>query len=142
MTATHREKYFRENDGVCENCGAGDIHVHHRDGDATNDAAENLVGLCASCHRKVHHGARDSEFLSELIDDVGEFTGDAFDASEYEGVPENATVTVKETCPGQKYYYWQWRDGDRVRSEYIEPVSDSARVIAGEAAAQSSLAEW
>lgn len=142
MTATHREKYLRSNDSVCENCGAGDIHVHHRDGDATNDVLENLVGLCASCHRKVHHGARDSELLSQLIDEVGQFPDDAFDAAEHESVPEHASVTVKETQPGQKYYYWQWRDGDRIRSQYIEPVSDSVRVVAGEPVSQTSLTEW
>ena len=41
-----------------------------------------------------------------------------------EDVPAGAYVTVKETKPGYKYYYWQWRDGDSWKNEYIGPVED------------------
>lgn len=36
-------------------------------------------------------------------------------------VPSNASVTVK-TINGNRYRYWQWRDGEKIRSKYIEPV--------------------
>lgn len=40
-------------------------------------------------------------------------------------VPAKATITIKE-INDNRYYYWQWRDGDRVRSRYKGPVgSDS-----------------
>jgi hypothetical protein len=41
---------------------------------------------------------------------------------EYEDVPASAYVTVKETKPGYRYFYWQWRDGDAWKNEYIGPV--------------------
>lgn len=37
-------------------------------------------------------------------------------------VPPNATITVKE-IKGNRYYYWQWRDGDKIRSKYKGPVT-------------------
>ena len=37
-------------------------------------------------------------------------------------VPSKATITIKE-INDNRYYYWQWRDGDRVRSKYKGPVN-------------------
>ena len=37
-------------------------------------------------------------------------------------VPSKATITIKE-INGNRYYYWQWRDGDRVKSKYKGPVN-------------------
>ena len=34
-------------------------------------------------------------------------------------VPETATVSVTE-IGGTEYYYYQWRDGDRIRSKTVE----------------------
>ena len=36
-------------------------------------------------------------------------------------VPSKATITIKE-INDNRYYYWQWRDGDRVTSKYKGPV--------------------
>ena len=36
-------------------------------------------------------------------------------------VPSKATVTIKE-INDNRYYYWQWRDGDKVKSKYKGPV--------------------
>jgi len=38
-----------------------------------------------------------------------------------EGVPPKATRVVKK-INGNRYYYWQWRDGDSVMSKYDSPV--------------------
>lgn len=43
----------------CEECGFVPKHlrqldVHHKDGDHSNNAPENLTTLCANCHRLVH----------------------------------------------------------------------------------------
>jgi hypothetical protein len=38
-----------------------------------------------------------------------------------EGVPSKATITVKE-INDNRYYYWQWREGDTVKSKYKGPV--------------------
>ena len=37
-------------------------------------------------------------------------------------VPAKATITIKE-INGNRYYYWQWRDGDKIRSQYKSPVN-------------------
>ena len=37
-------------------------------------------------------------------------------------VPTKATITVKE-INDNRYYYWQWRDGDKIRSQYKSPVN-------------------
>ncbi|MDS0300900.1 hypothetical protein NDI76_19305 [Halogeometricum sp. S1BR25-6] len=41
-----------------------------------------------------------------------------------EGVPGKATLTKKK-INGNEYWYWQWRDGDKIRSQYKEPVDNS-----------------
>jgi len=37
-------------------------------------------------------------------------------------VPSKATITIKE-INDNRYYYWQWREGDRVKSKYKGPVN-------------------
>ncbi|WP_302082902.1 hypothetical protein [Salinibaculum rarum] len=37
-------------------------------------------------------------------------------------VPAKATITIKQ-INGNRYYYWQWREGDKVTSKYKGPVS-------------------
>lgn len=39
-----------------------------------------------------------------------------------EGVPSKATLTIKE-INDNRYYYWQWREGDTIKSKYKGPVS-------------------
>jgi 5-methylcytosine-specific restriction endonuclease McrA len=39
----------------CEFCGTTEqLNLHHVDGDRKNEARENLMTLCASCHTKLH----------------------------------------------------------------------------------------
>jgi len=38
-------------------------------------------------------------------------------------VPAGASVTVKE-INDNRYRYWQWRDGDKIRSQYIGPAEE------------------
>jgi hypothetical protein len=37
-------------------------------------------------------------------------------------VPSKATITIKE-INDNRYYYWQWREGDKVKSKYKSPVN-------------------
>ena len=37
-------------------------------------------------------------------------------------VPAGASVTVKE-INDNRYRYWQWRDGEKIKSKYIGPVN-------------------
>ena len=40
---------------ACEACGSCVLlGLHHKDGDRTNNSAENLMTLCASCHTRWH----------------------------------------------------------------------------------------
>jgi hypothetical protein len=36
--------------------------------------------------------------------------------------PSRATLTTKK-INGNQYYYWQWREGKKIKSEYIRPVN-------------------
>lgn len=36
-------------------------------------------------------------------------------------VPSKATITIKE-INDNRYYYWQWREGEKIRSKYKSPV--------------------
>lgn len=44
------------------------------------------------------------------------------DAVEDCEAPARATLTTKE-INGNQYYYWQWSEGEKTRSEYIAPVN-------------------
>lgn len=35
--------------------------------------------------------------------------------------PASATLTIKEINEN-RYYYWQWRESEKIKSEYIQPV--------------------
>nr|WP_176705328.1 hypothetical protein [Halobacterium sp. GN101] len=37
-------------------------------------------------------------------------------------VPAKATITIKE-INDNRYYYWQWREGEKIRSQYKRPVN-------------------
>lgn len=37
-------------------------------------------------------------------------------------VPSKATITIKD-INNNRYYYWQWREGDKVTSKYKGPVN-------------------
>jgi hypothetical protein len=37
-------------------------------------------------------------------------------------VPSKATITIKEINEN-RYYYWQWREGDKIKSKYKGPVN-------------------
>ncbi|RCU44298.1 hypothetical protein DU504_16085 [Haloplanus salinus] len=65
----------------------------------------------------------DEEDLKEL--DEREISTDPDD---YEDVPTNSAYitvkTTKETADkSYRYFYWQWREGDSWKNEYIAPVN-------------------
>jgi hypothetical protein len=64
----------------------------------------------------------DEEELEELSErDI------STDPEDYSDVPSGAYITVKTTKKtndeNYRYYYWQWREGDSWKNEYIAPVN-------------------
>ena len=64
----------------------------------------------------------DEEDLEELSErDI------STDPEDYSDVPGGAYITVKTTKEtgdkSYRYFYWQWREGDSWKNEYIAPVN-------------------
>ncbi len=52
-----RERVFERDGWRCQHCGClSELQVHHIRARSLlgNDAEENLIALCAQCHRQVH----------------------------------------------------------------------------------------
>jgi hypothetical protein len=69
-------------------------------------------------HRRVGPASERSPETDETDEPDEEVTDDS---DRPDGVPGKATVTTK-TINDNRYYYWQWRDGDQVKSKYKGPV--------------------
>jgi 5-methylcytosine-specific restriction endonuclease McrA len=53
-----RKQVLRRDAWRCQDCGsAGDLHVHHLEKRSKlgDDASDNLITLCATCHRRRHY---------------------------------------------------------------------------------------
>ncbi|GAA0540728.1 hypothetical protein GCM10008994_14760 [Halorubrum ejinorense] len=64
------------------------------------------------------HKAREGPIEEESDDDESEERRDDLP----DDVPSKATITIKE-INDNRYYYWQWRDGQKIRSQYKGPVN-------------------
>lgn len=90
-------------------------HLDSASPDLLRDVARYAERLAD--HKEREARLKEADEDSTVPEDVaGEDTPD--------GVPANATITVKE-IKGNRYYYWQWRDGDKIRSKYKGPVNQS-----------------
>lgn len=69
------------------------------------------------------------EFQEETIE-APEDAPDEWEQDEWDEVreqadaPAKATLTTKE-IDGRQYYYYQWREGHTIKSEYVSPVHPS-----------------
>ena len=79
---------------------------------------EDLRRIAEYATALAEHQERESR-LSERNDEEAEHDGP--ELAPPEGVPSKATVTTK-TINDNRYYYWQWREGDKIKSQYIGPV--------------------
>jgi hypothetical protein len=77
---------------------------------------------------QLQHVSRYAEELAEHkareVRTEGESNDDETDeqpADIPDDVPSKATITIKE-INDNRYYYWQWRDGETVTSKYKGPV--------------------
>ena len=71
--------------------------------------------------------ARYAESLAEYREREGQLEGDDESSDDApddrpEEVPASASVTIKE-INDNRYRYWQWRDGDKIKSKYIGPAN-------------------
>ena len=55
---SYRSKAFRNKETTCEKCERElpkpILHIHHKDGDRTNNEIQNLEVLCPTCHELQH----------------------------------------------------------------------------------------
>ena len=78
---------------------------------------DQLQDVARYAEALAEHKAREVRLEEESDDDeIDERPVDLPD-----DVPSKATITIKE-INDNRYYYWQWRDGERVRSKYKGPV--------------------
>ena len=101
-----------------------DVEALEQDGhDAHEDAiaaVNELATLLESDDRVEDQNSVDtSEEWADNEDDWVEKVADAYEQAE---IPRSkGTVTVK-SIDGREYYYLQWREGDKARSQYVAPV--------------------
>lgn len=59
----------------------------------------------------------------EWDDDADEWEDALEDAFEKAEIPRSKGTLTTKTIDGRDYYYLQWREGDKVKSQYVAPVS-------------------
>lgn len=94
---------------------------------------ETLRTIAEFADRLAQHKAREmeQELQDRAVDEPEEapedWDQDAWDdrldeVRDVKDVPAKATLTTK-TIDNRDYYYYQWREGDKIKSEYVAPVS-------------------
>lgn len=88
----------------CDRCGRSNIslHIHHKDENPFNNRIENLLVLCAHCHRKAHG------LIEEGVIDEDEFEVDMYDVDE-EAIPfgDDSSLIKVELTPEQEERFTQ-----------------------------------
>ena len=87
--------------------------------DTLNEASpEQLRDVARYAEGLAEHKEREARLEEESAEeDIEERPDDLPD-----DVPSKATITIKE-INDNRYYYWQWREGDTVTSKYKGPVN-------------------
>ncbi len=79
---------------------------------------DDLQDVARYAEALAEHKAREDHLKEESDDDKMDDRPDDLP----EDVPTKATITIKE-INDNRYYYWQWREGDKVKSKYRGPVN-------------------
>ncbi len=67
-----RDKVLLRDGNACAICsGTEMLHIHHSDGDNTNDEPENLITLCSYCHARVHRELAKAGGRSRVMQVIG-----------------------------------------------------------------------
>jgi hypothetical protein len=81
---------------------------------------DQLQDIARYAEELAEHKAREARLEEQSDEDeIDERLDDLPD-----DVPSKATITIKE-INDNRYYYWQWRDGEKIKSKYKEPVNQS-----------------
>lgn len=79
---------------------------------------DQLRQVARYAEKLAEHKARDARLEEDSEgDDIDDKLDDLPD-----DVPSKATITIKE-INNNRYYYWQWREGNTITSKYKGPVS-------------------
>jgi len=79
---------------------------------------DQLQQVARYAEELAEHKAREARLEEEAAEDeIDERPDDLPD-----DVPSKATITIKE-INDNRYYYWQWREGEKVTSKYKGPVN-------------------
>ncbi|NHN61632.1 MULTISPECIES: hypothetical protein [Halorussus] len=93
---------------------------------------EHLRHIASYAEELAEHREREARLAAEAgadeagADEAGADEAEADEVGEEpedlpDDVPSRATITIKE-INDNRYYYWQWREGDTVTSKYKGPV--------------------
>jgi hypothetical protein len=79
---------------------------------------DQLQHVARYAEKLAEHKSREARLGEESeVDEIDERLDDLPNE-----VPSKATITIKE-INDNRYYYWQWRDGEKIRSKYKGPVN-------------------
>jgi hypothetical protein len=79
---------------------------------------EQLQHVARYAEELAEHKAREARLEEDSAEDKIDERPDDLP----EDVPSKATITIKE-INDNRYYYWQWREGDKIKSKYKSPVN-------------------
>jgi hypothetical protein len=79
---------------------------------------DKLQHVAQYAEELAEHKAREHRLEEESDDDESSERSEDFP----DDVPSKATITIKE-INDNRYYYWQWRESDKVKSKYKSPVN-------------------
>jgi hypothetical protein len=81
-------------------------------------SSEQLQHVVRYAEELAEHKAREARLEKDSTEDEIEERSDDLP----DDVPAKATITIKE-INDNRYYYWQWREGDKIKSQYKGPVN-------------------
>ena len=84
ISQTTRDRIHRKYKNKCQWCGKGKlIHIHHIDLNPGNNSDDNLILLCANCHKKFHRLNKDQRSWEAAIRVNGGITKDIVGLRKY-----------------------------------------------------------
>jgi hypothetical protein len=81
-------------------------------------STDQLQHVARYAEKLAEHKAREARLEDESDEDKVNDRPDDLP----EDVPLKATITIKE-INDNRYYYWQWREGEKIKSKYKGPVN-------------------